>query len=441
MHYDYIVIGGGSGGIASANRAAEYGAKVLVIDNKKIGGTCVNVGCVPKKVMWNAASIKHYVRQSSDYGFSIKTIGFNWQQLTTAREAYISRLHDIYLKKFKTNQIDFVEGFATLKAPNVIAVNSNTYKASHILIATGSTSFIPNIPGIEHAIDSDGFFALTTQPKKVAIIGSGYIGVELAGLLNALGSDVSFFYRKALPLSGFDPMLQEALHEQMKKNGIQIYPHHQLNCISKDKTILFDKGQYQGFDEIIIAAGRKPLTKDLGLDTVNIKVDSSGYINIDEYQNTSLISHYAVGDVTGMPPLTPAAIRQGRMLSERLFNNKKHAKYNATLTPTVVFSHPPIATIGLTEAEAKEKHKEIKIYQSRFNPMFDALSETKTPTVMKLIVDVSTDKVVGLHMIGEGVDEILQGFAVALEMGATKADFDKTLAIHPTSSEELVTLR
>ena len=300
---------------------------------------------------------------------------------------------------------------------------------------------MPQIPGIEHAIDSNGFFALKEQPKKVAIIGSGYIGVEIAGVLHQLGSDVSLFYRKALPLSGFDETIKQALHQQMTNDGMHIYPGHQLQEITKDKSLIFDKGTYEKFDAVIMAIGRRPLIDDLNLDGIGIDSDEKGYISIDEFQNTSIEKHYAVGDVTRMPPLTPAAIRQGRMLSERLFNNKPAAKYNPQYVPTVVFTHPAIGTVGLTEEHAREKFNNIKVFKSTFNPMQDALSEKKTPTVIKLVVNEENDKIVGLHMIGQGSDEILQGFAVAIEMGATKADFDKTLAIHPTSGEELVTMR
>lgn len=439
--YDYIVIGAGSGGIASANRAAEHGAKVLVIEDKVVGGTCVNVGCVPKKVMYNAAFIHHLSYQAADYGFKLAHQGFDWPQLVEKRSAYIKRLHGIYDNKFGQNKIDYVAGRGSLVAPKQVAVGDTVYHGKHILIATGSTPVMPKLPGIEQAINSDGFFELTKQPKKVAVFGSGYIGVELSCMLNHLGSDVHLFYRKELPLSGFDNSIKEALHQQMISDGIHVYPKHALKEIAADKSLVFDDKTLEGFDTIIFAVGRRYLTDSLNLDKLGIDCHGNGAIKIDDFQNTSVADHYALGDVTLQPPLTPVAIRAGRMLSERLFNGKSDAKLDDRFVPTVVFSHPPIGTIGLTEEEANKQFDRIKVYQSRFNPMFDAMSEKKTPTLMKLIVNEADDKIVGLHMLGQGVDEMLQGFSVAMQMGATKQDFDNTIAIHPTSSEELVTMR
>ena len=421
-------------------RAATHGANVAVIEQQYLGGTCVNVGCVPKKVMWYGAHIQSLIDKSVDYGFDIPPVNFNWSKLCQAREKYIERLRGLYEKRFESLNINFINGFGKLTAPNTIEVNNHSYSAKHIIIATGGTPSMPNIPGIEHVLSSDDFFNLSYQPKKVAIIGSGYIAVEIAGVLNALGSDVSLFCRKEFALSSFDGDIQKHFDLISKQDGLKIFNYHQLIAINDKSTIEFDKGVYDGFDAIFCAVGRQANIDNIGLKSVDIKKTSRNKIKIDEFQNTTLKNHYALGDITEEAELTPVAIKAGRQLSERLFNNKLNAKLDARLIPTVVFSHPPIATIGLTEEQAKEQYSDIKIYRSQFNPMLDALSELKTPTFMKLICQGENEKIIGLHMMGNECDEILQGFAVAIKMGATKADFDSTIAIHPSSAEELVTM-
>ena len=439
-NYDLIVIGGGSGGIASAVRAATHGAKVAVIEQQHLGGTCVNVGCVPKKVMWYAAHIQSMLKTSPDYGFSEQENTINWPALKQSRNQYIERLRGLYAKRFESLNITHINGFGKLTAPNLVTVNNERYHAEHVIIATGGKPSQPNIPGIEYALTSDDFFLLEQQPKKVAIIGSGYIAVEIAGVLNCLGSDTHLFCRKEMPLTHFDCDIRNQFNQQSIEDGLSIHPLHTPLALSSASCIAFDKGSYDGFDAIFFAVGRDANINDINLDGVGIDTTLHNKIKTDAFQNTTLKNHYALGDITEAAELTPVAIKAGRQLSERIFNNKPNSKLNANSIPTVVFSHPPIATLGLTQAQANEQYDDITVYRSQFNPMLYALSKTKIPTVMKLICQGANEKIIGLHMIGHDCDEILQGFAVAINMGATKQDFDNTIAIHPTSGEELVTL-
>lgn len=445
--YDLIVLGGGSGGIASAVRAAKYGAKVAVIEQHHLGGTCVNLGCVPKKVMFNAASIAEMMRKGHDYGFSSQANKFDWHKLVERRTHYIERLRQGYTKRFHDHHITRIKGTGVFASPNSITVEEKHYQAEHIIIATGGEPSLPNINGIQHVIDSDGFFSLTKQPNKVAILGSGYIGVELAGTLNALGSETHLLMRGDLPLSRFDSMLSMQLLEIMKKQGIYPHCHHKAQSIILQsdgrKSIVCQSGSVlHDIDVIIAAIGRKPRTSNLNLNKINVRLDEHGLIEVDAYQNTSVPGIYAIGDVTKAPALTPVAIAAGRRLADRLFGGQATACLNYNNISSVIFSHPPIGTVGLSEQDAIKKYGEqrIKIYQTRFNPMFDALSEDKTPTSMKLVTLGKEEKIIGLHVIGYGADEMLQGFGVAVKMGACKSDFDNTVAIHPTSAEELVTM-
>lgn len=438
--FDLLIIGGGSGGIACAVRAALHGAKVAVVEQNHLGGTCVNIGCVPKKVMWYGAHLQELYHKAADYGFNTPPLNFDWSTLKQNTDAYIARLRGLYQSRFEQLGIHHIKGHGQFIAPNQVQVNQTIYQAKHIVVATGGKPQMPNIPGIEFALNSDDFFALNHQPKKVAVIGSGYIAVEIAGVFNALGSDTSLFFRKDYPLSAFDIDIQKQFTQQAKQDGIHLYNKHIPLQLIDAHSIEFDQGSYSGFDAIFFATGRQANLQALALEKAQIETAQAKII-IDPYQNTSMANHYAIGDITEAAELTPVAIRAGRQLAERLFNNQANAKLDASLVPTVVFSHPPIATIGLTEAQAKKQYDDIKIYRSQFNPMLDALSDIKTPTVMKLITQGKNERIIGLHMIGLNCDEILQGFAVAIQMGASKADFDKTIAIHPTSAEELVTMR
>ena len=453
-HFDYICIGGGSGGIASANRAAMYGAKVALIEAKALGGTCVNVGCVPKKVMWHGAQIAEAMHlYAKDYGFDVDVKGFNWSKLVENREAYISRIHKAYDNVLGNNKIEVINGFATFVDTNgadvkTIEVNGKHYTADHILIAVGGEPTIPNIPGAEHGIDSNGFFELNEQPKRTAVIGAGYIAVEIAGVLSALGTDTHLFVRKESPLRSFDPMIIETLVEVMNTEGPTLHTHSIPKEVVKEAdgttTLHFENGESHNTDLLIWAIGRNPTTDKINLAATGVETTEHGYIKVDEYQQTNVEGIYCVGDImAGGIELTPVAVKAGRQLSERLFNDKTDAKMDYKLVPTVVFSHPPIGTIGLTEPEAVAEYGEenVKVYKSGFTAMYTAVTSHRQPCKMKLVCAGPDEKVVGLHGIGFTVDEMIQGFGVAIKMGATKADFDSVVAIHPTGSEEFVTMR
>jgi len=447
-HYDFLVIGGGSGGIAAARRAASYGAKVALVEKTDLGGTCVNVGCVPKKVMWNAAGIAEAIDYAPDYGFEVELKSFRWPELKQSRDAYIARLNEIYRRGLEVSGVDFIHGFAQFHNRNSVIVNGETIGGDHVLIAVGGRPTMPDIPGAELGITSDGFFELEELPQHVAIIGSGYIAVEFAGLLHALGSRVTMLLRGETFLRNFDASLRETLMEEMLASGINI-----LTCIELERLQQRDDGGIDligasgedlvGYDTVIWCIGREPNHGSLGLEEAGVKVDDNDYIVTDEYQNTNIQGVYAVGDVTGRAQLTPVAIAAGRRLADRLFDNQVQARLEYENIPSVVFSHPPIGTVGLSEDEARAQYGEdnVKVYQSRFTNMFFSLSERKQATVVKLVTAGEQEKVVGCHVIGHNADEIIQGFAVAVKMGAHKRDFDNTIAIHPTAGEELVTLR
>ncbi|OFI46905.1 glutathione-disulfide reductase [Floricoccus penangensis] len=444
--YDYIVIGGGSGGIASANRAGMYGAKVLLIEGNELGGTCVNVGCVPKKIMWHASEIMETIeRDASSFGIHAKVENFDFKELVEKREAYIDFLHGAYERGLDSNNVERIKGYAKFLDNHTVEVNNEKYAASNILIATGGYASPLEIPGGEYAIDSNGFFELTEAPEHMIVIGAGYIASEIAGVINGLGSRVSWAYRKELPLRNFDKMLSENLVKIYNDNGIETFPNYVPEKIEKSGnqyTVTFENGQTLIGDSVLFAGGRNPNTGNLGLENTDVKLDGRGFVEVDKFQNTSAEGVYAVGDVIGKIDLTPVAIAAGRRLSERLFNGKSDSYLDYDLIPTVMFTHPPIATIGISEEAAIEKYgDQIKIYKSTFTPLYFGLNDYKQKCNMKLVCLGKEEKIIGLHAIGLGVDEMLQGFAVAIKMGATKADFDNTVAIHPTGSEEFVTMR
>lgn len=452
QHFDYLAIGGGSGGIASANRAARLGKKAAVIEAKYIGGTCVNVGCVPKKAMWYAGQISDALKYAQDYGFGqyLKEDKkqFNWAKLVENREAYIERIHAAYQRGFDANDVTVINGFAKFIDKNTVEVNGEKITADHITIATGGRPSIPKLEGAEYGIDSDGFFALTEQPKSVAVVGAGYIAVELAGVFHALGTETHLLVRKEKPLRGFDNMLSDTLVEQMAKHGPSLHNHSSPQRIEKlddDRLVVhLTNGKTIGpVDTLVWAIGREPAIDNINLESTGVKLNDKGFIDTDKYQNTNVAGIYAVGDNTGRAQLTPVAVAAGRRLCERLFNNKPDEHLDYSGIATVVFSHPVIGTVGLTEEEAIAEYGKdnITIYNSQFTALYQAITEEyRDPTRMKLICAGKDEKVVGLHSIGFGSDELLQGFAVAMKMGATKADFDNTVAIHPTSAEEFVTL-
>lgn len=445
--YDLIAIGGGSGGLSIAERAASYGAKCAVVEMGDMGGTCVNVGCVPKKVMWFGANLAHAIDDAKDYGFDVASKGFDWAHLVKKREDYISGINSWYHNYLADSNIDEIVGFASFVDEHTLEVEGKKYTAKRIMVAPGTRPAVPDIPGAEHGITSDGFFALASCPSKVAIIGSGYIAVEVAGVLNSLGADVCMYLRKQHLLRTFDPMLRETLLESMLDDGVDIVSRTQIAEVKKEDdgslTLVDEKGySNQGFDEVIWAIGREPNTDGMKLEAANIKTDAQGYIPTDKFQQTNIEHIFALGDITGEAPLTPVAIAAARRLGDRLYNHQTDRHLDYSLIPTVVFSHPPIGTVGLTEEEARAQHGDaVKVYQTRFTDMYNALTRHEVRTAMKLVCIGAQEKVIGCHIIGPGCDEMLQGFAVAMRMGATKKDFDDTIAIHPTSSEELVTMR
>jgi glutathione reductase (NADPH) len=449
QHFDYICLGAGSGGIASGNRAAMRGAKVLIIEAKQVGGTCVNVGCVPKKVMWYGAQVAEAMNlYAKDYGFDVTVNKFDWSTLVANREAYIGRIHDAYGRGFASNKVTLLEGYGRFVNSNTIEVNGEHYTADHILIATGGAPSIPDLPGAEHGIDSDGFFALNEQPKRVAVVGAGYIAVEIAGVMHALGSETHLLVRKHAPLRNFDPILIDALVEAITTDGPTLHTHSVPESVVKNAdnslTLTLENGNSVTVDCLIWAIGRSPSTGNIGLEHTQVKRDEKGYIITDAQQNTTDPGIYCVGDImAGGVELTPVAVKAGRLLSERLFGAMPDAKMDYNLIPTVVFSHPPIGTMGLTEPEAREQYGDdnVKVYTSGFTSMYTAITSHRQACKMKLVCAGDTEVVVGIHGIGFAMDEILQGFGVAMKMGATKADFDAVVAIHPTGAEEFVTMR
>jgi len=440
-HYDMIAIGAGSGGLSAVERASEYGKKCAVVEVNQVGGTCVNVGCVPKKVMWFAANAAQTIKNSNGFGFDISINDFSWTKLKNGRENYINGINEWYDGYLEKLGIDYFHGFGKLIDKNTISVNGENLTADTIVLSPGGEPSVPKIEGAKYGITSDGFFELNKLPKRVAVVGGGYIGVELAGVLNSLGSEVSLFVRSQKLLNGFDELIQSSLENDYREHGIKIEFGTSIDKISKDKTLHTNKGDFSGYEQIIWTVGRDPLTQHLGLENAGVKTDQRGFILTNKFQKTNIDNIYALGDATGRAPLTPVAIAAGRRLSDRLYNNMKNRRLSYENIPTVVFTHPPIGTIGMTEEEARKKFKNVKVYQSQFTPMADALSDHKTTTALKLVCVNNNEKVVGCHIMGHGADEMLQGFAVAIKMGATKKQFDDTVAIHPTSAEELVTMR
>jgi len=446
--HDLIVIGGGSGGIATANRAAMNGASVLLIErDERLGGTCVNRGCVPKKVMWYGASMAHGLDDAAGYGFDIERRGFDWHALVQKREAYIRNINDAYGGYLGGNGVEIAHGGARLDGPNTVLVDGKRHTATRIVLAPGGAPVVPDIPGAALGVTSDGFFEFARQPARVCVIGAGYIAVELAGMLQALGTETTLAIRHDSVLRSFDDMLQERLMEAMTSQGVRIETGFSAARLTRENTVIDVAGEddrvLTGFDAVLFAIGRRPSTADLGLESCGIETDARGYIPVDRYQETRAPGIFAVGDVTGQAELTPVAIAAGRRLADRIWGGMDGRHLDYGLIPSVVFSHPPIATVGMTEPEARDAFGEqaVTVHTTSFTPMYSAFTAHKTKTAMKLVVSGDEERVVGCHLFGLGADEMLQGFAVAMRMGATKRDFDDTVAIHPSSAEELVTMR
>lgn len=441
--FDLIALGAGSAGIATVIRAARHGARVAIVESGPPGGTCVNVGCVPKKAMWLAAELAQAQHTAAAVGFPVAPQRLDWPTFVAHRQRYINGIHASYRNRFEDMGIKLISGRGRFLAEHRIGVDARELEADHVLIATGGRPRRPQLEGSKLGIDSDGFFELDACPRRVAVVGGGYIALELAGVLHALGAEVKLFVRRKHLLDGFDREIAQALCEAMAARGIA--PTFGCTPLEARKAehgyeLQLGEGAVEGgFDELIWATGRCPNSENLGLDEIGVHRDESGYVMTDEWQDTNVAGIHAVGDITGRIALTPVAIAAGRHLADRLYGGDDTARLDYENIPTVVFSHPPIGVVGMTEAEARARHGDaVTVYRSSFRPMLNALAGSDERSLMKLVCAGDDERIVGIHLFGTAADEILQGFAVALKMGACKADFDNTIAIHPTAAEELV---
>jgi len=450
MNYDFdlFVIGAGSGGIATARRAAEYGAKVGIAEFDRLGGTCVNRGCVPKKLMVYASHFPGLFSDAVGYGWGSVTSSLDWEKMINAVNNEVTRLNGIYQRMLDNSQVEVIQGYAKLVDVHTIKVGERQITADKILIAVGGYPTKPNISGIEHAIVSDDMFHLKTQPRKMVILGGGYIGSEFACIMNGLGTEVTQIIRGDMILRGFDHDLRSEIQQGMSNHGINIVSHAQVSAIEKEGEIFQVKFRQDGKEEdtVIVdavslaALGRKPKTENLGLENTKIQLDQ-GAIMVDEYSRTEEENIYAVGDCTNKINLTPVAINEGRAFADTVFGGKSRTMSYENV-PTAIFTTPEAATVGLTEEQAREKYGDaVKVYRSRFRPMYYTLAGKEEKTMMKLVVEQTSDLVLGAHMVGNNAAEIIQGIAIAIKMGATKANFDATVGIHPSSAEEFVTMR
>ena len=443
FQYDLFVIGAGSGGVRAARMSAGLGAHVAVAEDRYLGGTCVNVGCVPKKLFVYASHFAEEFKNAKGFGWTIGPTSFDWPTLIKNKNKEIKRLNGVYKKILDNSGVETIQGRAKIVDPHTVEVEGQQITAERILIATGGWPDIPNISGKEHIISSNEAFFLEQLPEKIVIVGGGYIAVEFAGIFHGLGVDTTLLYRGPLFLRGFDHEIREVLAEEMKKKGINVQFNSNISQIEKsgDEFIAtLEDGEQISAGQIMYATGRKPLTDNLGLENVGIELDEKSAIKVNDQYQTNVPSIYAIGDVTNRVNLTPVALAEGMILARHLFGNQNdEVDYNNI--PTCVFSQPNIGTVGLTEEEAIEKHDLIDIYKSKFTPMKYSLSDNDEKTFMKLIVDRSSDKVVGVHMVGPDAGEIIQGIGIALKAGATKKVFDSTIGIHPTAAEEFVTMR
>ena len=441
--YDLFTIGAGSGGVRASRMSASFGAKVAVAEERYLGGTCVNVGCIPKKLLVYAAHFSEDFEDAAGYGWTVGDRSVDWRKLIANKDREISRLNGVYRKLLGDAGVEILDGHAEIADPHTVTVDGKRHTAKYILVAVGSWPVVPKIPGAEHAITSNEAFHLDSLPEKVIIVGGGYIGVEFAGILHGLGCHTYQLYRSELFLRGFDDDIRRTLADEMRKRGIDLRFNRDIKRIDKVGDILkatLNDGNTIEANQILYATGRVPLTQNLGLERVGVRLKDNGAVAVDEYSKSSVDNIYAIGDCTDRLMLTPVAIAEGMAVANTLFNNKP-TRPGYLNVPTAVFSTPNCGTVGLTEQEARQRNFSVDIYRTSFRPLKHTLTGRDERTMMKLVVDGATDRVLGCHMVGPDAGEITQGLAVALNCGATKAQFDATIGIHPTVAEEFVTMR
>ncbi|MBV4552524.1 glutathione-disulfide reductase [Pseudomonas sp. SWRI102] len=443
--FDLYVIGAGSGGVRAARFAAGFGAKVAVAESRYLGGTCVNVGCVPKKLLVYGAHYAEDFEQASAYGWTAGEASFDWATLIANKDREINRLNGIYRNLLANSGVTLHEGHAKITGPHEVEINGQRHTAQHIMIATGGWPVIPDIPGREHAIGSNEAFFLKELPKRILVVGGGYIAVEFAGIFHGMGAQTSLLYRGDLFLRGFDGAVRKHLAEELERRGLDLQFNADIKCIEKledgSLRVELKDGKTLLTDCVFYATGRRPMLDNLGLENTGVTLDEKGFVQVNEKYETAEPSILAIGDVIGRVQLTPVALAEGMAVARRLFKPEQYRLVDYRMIPTAVFSLPNIGTVGLTEEQAREEGYEVQIFESRFRPMKLTLTECQERTLMKLVVDAKTDKVLGCHMVGPDAGEIVQGLAIALKAGATKRDFDETIGVHPTAAEEFVTMR
>ncbi|NMY76039.1 glutathione-disulfide reductase [Pseudomonas sp. WS 5071] len=443
--FDLFVIGAGSGGVRAARFSAGFGAKVAVAESRYLGGTCVNVGCVPKKLLVYGAHFAEEFEQASGFGWTLGTSSFDWSTLIANKDCEINRLNGIYRNLLVNSGVTLLEGHARLTGPNEVEVNGQRHTAKHILIATGGWPQIPDIPGREHAISSNEAFFLKELPKRVLVVGGGYIAVEFAGIFQGLGAETSLLYRGEMFLRGFDGSVRKHLHEELLKRGMDVQFNADIARIDKQAdgslSATLKDGRVLEADCVFYATGRRPMLDNLGLEATGVTLDKRGFVQVNDLYQTDEPSILAIGDVIGRVQLTPVALAEGMAVARRLFKPEQYRPVDYNMIPTAVFSLPNIGTVGLSEEQALEEGHTVQVFESSFRPMKLTLTECQERTFMKLVVDAETDKVLGCHMVGPEAGEIVQGLAIAMKAGATKQHFDETIGVHPTAAEEFVTMR
>ena len=441
--FDLFVIGAGSGGVRAARMSTSFGARVAIAEKQKLGGTCVNAGCVPKKLFYYASSYGEAFDDANGFGWETINPPFHWKQLLKNKDREISRLNEIYKKLLLDAGVVILSGHALITGPHTVILDNTSYTAERILIASGGQPVLPDIPGGQYCISSDHVFHLPQLPEKILIVGGGYIAVEFAGIFNGLGVDTTLVYRGPLPLQGFDTEAREFLIQEMQKKSVRLLLNTSISNIepaARGYSVRYSDGKTDSADLIMYAIGRHPNTSGLGLERAGIQLDANGAIIINSHFQSNIPSVYAIGDVTNRIQLTPVAIAEAMVLARSLFGNQP-SEVNYTNIPTCVFSQPNLATVGLTEEKARLEYKDIAIYKTTFRPMKHTMTGKNEKTLMKLVVDKATDNVLGAHMVASEAGEIIQGIAIAIKAGATKAQFDSTIGIHPTAAEEFFTMR